>query len=357
MLAKLRAKVKIYQEKGFSLVEVSIILMIAGLLISGYVTWIAPAAKSNAFKFIETQQKIQDINDAVEKFVSLNGRLPCPASSTIAWGAISGTMLYSSENLSGTNCSSNVGAVPTAVLGLSPDMMLDAWGRKFTYVTASGLCGTGGCTSSTYNNGAATLLNIKDITMPVGVDISTTGAYLVMSHGPSGRGAFRQSGSQQTGCTTVEAENCDTTTNNVYRMGAVSNNFQHLVFYRNKADLDNLLVDPNAKLIDLQTCLDNSTQLALVTQANAVTNPTSLRNVILNTTISLVRNNANGDSRTQTYNRGDEAALDVLWHLQEACYILYPTQMPATKSCPGGGTYNATENACTCANGTWNGSC
>lgn len=354
MLTKMKAKVKINKVLAFSLVEVAIIMMIAGLLISGYVTWIAPAGKSNAFKFIETQQKIQDINDAVEKFVSLNGRLPCPANSVTAYGTISGGVLFSSENLTGTNCSSNAGGVPVAALGLSPDIMLDAWGRKFTYVTSSGLCGALGCTSATYNNGAAILLNITDIS---GVDISTTGAYLIMSHGPSGRGAFRQSGSQQGGCTTEESENCDTTTNNIFRTGLISSDFQHLVFYRNKADLDNLIVDPNAKLVDLQVCLDNSTQLAAVTQANAVTNLTSLRNVIANTSITLTRANANGDNRTQTYNSGDEAAIDVMWNLQEACYLMYPTQMPVVKACPGGATYNSGENACICNNGTWNGSC
>lgn len=357
MLSKMRCKVKFNKIPAFSLIEVSIIMMIAGLLISGYVNWIAPAAKSNAFKFIETQQKIKDINDTIEKFVSLNGRLPCPANPTIQWGSVIGSQLYSAENLSGSICLSNIGSVPVSVLGLSPDFMLDAWGRKFTYVTASGLCGTGGCTSATHNNGSALLLNIRDTTLPVGNNISSSAAFLVISHGPAGRGGFRQSGSQQTGCTSEEAENCDMTANNIFRMGAVTNNFQHIVFYRNKSDLDYLAIDPNAKLVDIQTCLDNSTQIAAINQANAITNLNSLRNVIANTAISLTRGNANGDNRTQIYNRGDEAALDVMWHLQEACYLLYPTQMPAVKACPGGATYNSGENACVCNSGTWNGSC
>lgn len=355
MLSKNQHKVKVYSNhnllSAFSLLEVSIILMIAGLLISGYVTWVAPAQKSNAFKFTATQIKMQDITEAIERFTSVYGRLPCPADPTDPFGETG----FFDENLLAGVCNNSIGALPTGVLGLTPDMQLDAWGKKFTYATAPNLCGPLGCSASSFTNGTTPFLTIQDTTPTT---ISTNAAYVLISHGPAGRGAFRQSGIQDTTCTVDEADNCDfTTPNTVFRQNALNNNFQHLVFYRNLQDLNNLTIDPNIRLVELETCLNNSTQIANINLTNATVGATSIRSVITGTTISSVHNNANGVATTTTYNQSDEAVLDVMWNLQEACYILYPTEMPAVKACPGGATYDANDNSCVCANGTWNGAC
>ncbi|MBN8827747.1 MAG: hypothetical protein J0H68_03460 [Sphingobacteriia bacterium] len=355
ILLKVNKRIKFSQ--GFSLVEIALIIMVAGMIMAGYVTWIAPSAKSHSLKYLETKQKINEISEAIEKFVGAFGRLPCPALNSQAFGtrdAVTGRS-FAVENMTGTNCNASFGSVPTSALGLSPDMMLDGWGRKITYSVSSSLCGPTGCTVTTYNNGAATLLTINDATS--GTAISTTGAYLLISHGPAGRGAYGQSGVQLAGGVTAsEDENFDN--DNIYTQGIISSTYQHLSFYRNKTDLDNLIYDPNIKFVDLITCQNNSTQLAAMNTNIAYANGVqSLRGLITATQVTITRQDENSTNQTYTLNRADEAVLDLMWNLQEACYILYPSDMPTNKSCPGGATYNALENNCRCASGTWNGSC
>jgi hypothetical protein len=50
-------------------------------------------------------------------------------------------------------------------------------------------------------------------------------------------------------------------------------------------------------------------------------------------------------------NYGDEAILEVIWALQEACALIYPGQI--TKSCPQNYVYNNNDNSCVRNNGIW----
>lgn len=344
--------------KAFSLFEVSVIIMIAGIIISGYIAFIVPATESDSVKYKITQERLFAISQALEKYVLTFDRLLCPALATQEYGTINAVtnIGFNAENISSNNCVSSVGSVPSAPLGLMPEMMLDGWGRKITYAVFPTLCGTSGCTASTYNQNPASLYTIA--TASSSSVITNTAAYVLISHGPAGRGAYTKSGNQISGSASDELENIDGDNNFVSTN--LSQSFQHILFYRNKADLTGLASNPTATIITLADCLSNSTEFATITRNIAHVSGGNMRSSITSTQNSVTRNNDNGSSTTYTTNFGDEAVLDIMWNLQEACYLLYPSLMPAIKSCPGGGVYQGNglnDSGCVCPSGDWNNNC
>ncbi len=129
------------------------------------------------------------IETAIDRYVIANGQLPCPDVS----GA--GQSTASSCNVS----TPTWGLVPWQTLGLSPQDAVDAWGRRFTYALATNsnsgttpnVCNT---TTSTSNSGGG-LASWNNLT-PVSGSASIYLAYLIVNHGPNGRGAFQQNGAQ-----------------------------------------------------------------------------------------------------------------------------------------------------------------
>jgi prepilin-type N-terminal cleavage/methylation domain-containing protein len=112
------------RSKGFSLVELSVALIIIALLLVGAL--IPLSTQIDVRSAAETQRTLDSIREAIIGFAQANGRLPCPADGTKAAGAAgAGT-----EALSGTACANLFGVVPWAALGV-PET--DSWGRRFSY--------------------------------------------------------------------------------------------------------------------------------------------------------------------------------------------------------------------------------
>lgn len=64
--------------KGFTLVEMAVVLVIVGLLLSGLL--LPLSAQMDIRNFNDTKQRLAIINEAIYGFAILNGRLPCPTS-------------------------------------------------------------------------------------------------------------------------------------------------------------------------------------------------------------------------------------------------------------------------------------
>ena len=116
---------------GFSLVELSIVLLVMGLLLGGLIMPLA-AQRENA-RLKEGQAQLESIQTAIEGFALVNGFLPCPATPSSAG--------YSAT--SGGACSVQHGFVPATTLDIvgsrnSDNLLLDPWGSPIRYsVTAS----------------------------------------------------------------------------------------------------------------------------------------------------------------------------------------------------------------------------
>lgn len=124
----------IQQQTGFSLVEMAVVLVILGFVISALI--LPVTAQRQAAFLRQTDSQLELANKALIGFAQTHGRLPCPAIANGEGEAGSrGTEVF----LSGTSgaCSIMAGFLPAATLGLSPvdsfGFMLDGWGRRIRY--------------------------------------------------------------------------------------------------------------------------------------------------------------------------------------------------------------------------------
>lgn len=235
--------------RGFTLIEIALSLLIVGLSLGLILKYTGSMRDTQGRLGVRSQLDI--IDTALANFVALNKRLPCPARGTLASGAATaGTETLSpgpppaalpAKGLCNPQTQVN-GVVPWVTLGLTEADVTDPWRGRMTYRTdpnlahgtplvklmdmsscdpagtaaagAGGICQTavppcaasGGCTSP------SNFLANKGLDVWDGVNgaagwavrqnnrVSGTGAaYVVISHGPTGAGAYNGSGVLQPG--------------------------------------------------------------------------------------------------------------------------------------------------------------
>ena len=203
----------------------------------GLLAWTTPKQHSDAQKYMETRAKMEKISEAIRIFRTKRNRLPCPADpymrSDGTRDSSGGTDYYvnsfgledldttqtavNGKTTLGTDCPSNIGAVPVYALGLDGPMIEDAWQRRFTYQVSDNLCGedqgtttlstlesiSRGCTPQDYNDRVGDIA-VKDIS---GTTLTPKAAYVIVSHGPNGKGAFLPSGVKLSGASGNELTN------------------------------------------------------------------------------------------------------------------------------------------------------
>ena len=104
--------------KGFTLVEIAIVLAILALLLGGMLVPIS--AQIDQQKIMETERSLELAKEALTGFALVKGYLPCPAVS-----ATDGN-----EDRSSGTCNKRVGFLPWVTLGVPRQ---DAWGHLFRY--------------------------------------------------------------------------------------------------------------------------------------------------------------------------------------------------------------------------------
>ncbi len=118
-------------QRGFSLVELSIVILVMGLLLGGLMVPLS-VQRENA-KYREAMNQLGSIRSTIEGFALANGYLPCPATP-----ASNG---YAAP--SGDACVVQHGFVPATTLDLggrrnTDNLLLDPWGSPIHYsVSAS----------------------------------------------------------------------------------------------------------------------------------------------------------------------------------------------------------------------------
>jgi len=143
-------------KSGFTLVEMAIVLVIVGLVISAFLTPLT--AQLEQARNAEVRRDLSEIKEALLGFAVINGRLPCP--DTDGNGIDDGCANTNATSTSGGN-------VPWATLDTK---QLDPWGRRYQYqvnnafstafiltTTGSGaglirVCTTNACVATEANN-------------------------------------------------------------------------------------------------------------------------------------------------------------------------------------------------------------
>jgi prepilin-type N-terminal cleavage/methylation domain-containing protein len=241
-------------EAGFTLIEIAVVIVVLAFLlamIAGIATAMLGQQRREA-----TRQRLSGVETAIALFVSQNLRLPCPANGTLAGtDANAGVeqITPGSPNVcsvGGVAGSQQHGVVPWRALGISEQDATDGWGNRLTYrvvalfVTAPAMnmtyCDPGGtaavaglaspagycnaaCTSATFPGSCTTPsavtagrgLQVRNLAgtpiMNEAATPSTGAAYIVISHGENGAGAYNNQGVVQgatgTDSGTEEAKN------------------------------------------------------------------------------------------------------------------------------------------------------
>lgn len=143
---------------------------------------------------------------AIDRYVTANGSLPCP---DVTGNGTAGSSC-------GTATTPTWGLVPWQTLGLSPQQALDAWGRRLTYALASNSNNVAypyACNAAAAANSGGGLATWSNLTPSPGGSAYSSAAYVLVNHGPNGRGAFQQNGASIGGQLSVpsaanEAFNC-----------------------------------------------------------------------------------------------------------------------------------------------------
>jgi len=113
------------RQSGFSLLEMSIVLLIMGLLLGSLLQPFGATLTEK--KRRQTEEQIYLIREALVGYASANHRLPCP--------------LTDASSQSG-NCSAEHGFVPAAELGIDGrfdvnGFLMDSWGQPVRYSVSS----------------------------------------------------------------------------------------------------------------------------------------------------------------------------------------------------------------------------
>jgi hypothetical protein len=381
------------KNRGFSLVELSVIMSVAASAAIGYMQWIKPAAKTDSYNSRITQQTMNIVRDKLVMHAMINKRLPCPASPNVNTdntnddGSAS-EFNFGEEALSFniaandySDCLNTVGSVPVVALGLTGKYMFDEWGRRLTYHVTPNLCNDAdnitvgsitiaqrsyvGCTKRDYADGFE--INSTDTNKDKGnisIYKSTTvnpsnlltdkAAFVLVSHGANGNGAYLASGKRMPITVQTDDDNFDSYTNDLDSDGltyfklSVSSTYDDLVLFATKSQINKFSKKLNNRIMTAAECEANSIALSLIT--NSIS--TNLDSDIDDYEIT---------DGTTTYNEGSDMTISILWALQDVCSS--SKYYGETNSggdwtgarCPGGAVY--TNGKCVCDNTLWSGSC
>lgn len=156
------------KQKGFSLIELAIVLVVMALLLGGL--FVPLTAQIEQQRIRETQKAMEEIKEALLGYAIVKGYFPCPA--------VSATV--GNEDRAGVACNAGkrVGFIPWADLGVAK---ADAWGRLFRYSVNPDFSNSG----TKFTLISTGDIAIKGTTSDVN-NIASAIPAVVMSHGKNG---------------------------------------------------------------------------------------------------------------------------------------------------------------------------
>ncbi len=182
---------------GFTLIELSVVLAIIGVILYGSMSLLVVSIQSSQVN--TTVATMDAIENALLNFRVAFGRIPCPADLTLsASNANYGVEAANTGSCTGGTPAANFiaasgtaeGGVPTRALRLPDSYMYDGWGHKLRYAMNPNYSVS---TSTTCSLGAvsAPAITINDAS---GAARSTQAIYAIISHGANGHGAYTSNG-------------------------------------------------------------------------------------------------------------------------------------------------------------------
>lgn len=176
-------------QHGFTLVELSIVIIIVSLLMAGGLAVGANMVEKAAY--IDTQKQLQQIRKSLRDFYTVNGHLPCVAPlntlpGTNGFGRAIPNCSTTTSAPSGTfrqgSPAIRIGMIPTRTLGLSDTAARDQYGSRIVYAVTEDLTD-----ASLFGaqSGGITVLDKNDNA------INSQAAYAIISPGRDRKGSYR----------------------------------------------------------------------------------------------------------------------------------------------------------------------
>ena len=172
-------------ERGFTLVELAIVLVIIALLTSGLLMGIT--AQRASAENSDAQRQLDNIREALLGFAMSKGRLPCPADPALNTGIEDRTNDTSQCNRVDSLKNGIFGVVPWTTLSL-PET--DPWGRRFTYYVNADFTKPTTAMQSSFDLKTVGNADIKNTVTPPPstITIASNLPAVVVSHGSNGVG-------------------------------------------------------------------------------------------------------------------------------------------------------------------------
>lgn len=180
--------------RGFSLVELSIVVLIIGIVLTMGIGAMNASRENQAYA--TTAQKQNAIKEALIGYIRRNNRLPCPDTD---FTAPDGVENRTTANDPTTACSARFGILPYVTLGLARDMTRDGWDNFFSYhVSNTTGANTDWTLTASFRTGNAGTLTVNDRSGATVTPIATAVVAVVISHGRNGLGAYAIGGTRNT---------------------------------------------------------------------------------------------------------------------------------------------------------------
>lgn len=118
-----------HPHRGFTLVELAVVLFIVGILMLGVMSTLSSQAEQRNFE--ETRRRLEQARELLLSFAIVNGRLPCPATAASA----------GDESPAGGNCTTAFsGWLPARTIGFqqtdTAGYAIDSWGNRIRYAVS-----------------------------------------------------------------------------------------------------------------------------------------------------------------------------------------------------------------------------
>jgi len=189
--------------RGFSLVELSIVVLVIGIVLTmGIGAWTANLENQ---AYAATAQRHAAVKEALSGYVRRNSRLPCPDTNFTAPDGVENRATAGDPT---TACSAAYGVLPYVTLGLARDTARDGWGNLVSYHVSNTNVTTGGNGSWSANTdwtrtawfrpGNTGLITVNDRNGATVTPIANNVVAVVVSHGRNGLGAYTVGGTRNT---------------------------------------------------------------------------------------------------------------------------------------------------------------
>ena len=223
-------------KSAYTLIELSIVILIISVLMMGGLT--ITISSLNKAKKISSQNKINEIYNAVGKFLLENKRLPCPANLALT----KDSNLYGVESRDGNNeCNVSIsngnlyyGMVPAKTLNLPLNMGEDDFGGKISYIIDKRFAtnfqdnitnkNTGFGTTGSYTG----IMTIKEKPSSISRTITADAILVILSHGLNKFGAFNNNSTIQ------NARSSDSDESENDANSSVANGFDNIFIYNSQ---------------------------------------------------------------------------------------------------------------------------